>query len=145
VPLAVESFVAVAEFPEQAAAVVAFVALVALVAFVAFVALVAFVAVAALPEMLMPQVPEAPVPVGLGISVPIAKPRFVLAADVVVALVPPLAIGTCAFSADGATPPDESRLFAKFAKFTAWVIFSPVLVDISDHQSELAFQGTYPE
>ena len=38
-------------------------------------------------------VPEAPVPVGEGTSVPITKPRFVLAAEAVVAAVPPLAIG----------------------------------------------------
>ena len=62
---------------------------VALVEFVALVALVALVAVAALPEMLMFQVPDAPVPVGPGTSVPITKPRLDLAPDAVVAPVPP--------------------------------------------------------
>ena len=52
------------------------------------------VAVAAFPEMLMPHVPEAPVPVRDGISVPIASPRFVLALEAVVAPVPPLATAT---------------------------------------------------
>jgi hypothetical protein len=73
--------------------VLALVALVAFVAFVAFVALVAFVAVAALPEILMFQVPDAPVPAGEGTSEPIARPRFVLAVDAEVAPVPPLATG----------------------------------------------------
>jgi hypothetical protein len=62
-----------------------------LVAFVAFVAFVALVAVAALPLMLMFQVPDAPVPVGDGTSVPITSPRFVRAFAAVVAPVPPLA------------------------------------------------------
>lgn len=55
-------------------------------------ALVALVAVAALPLMLMPHVPEAPVPVGDGTSLPMFSPRFdrALAADV--ADVPPLAM-----------------------------------------------------
>jgi hypothetical protein len=57
-------------------------------AVVALVALVAFVAVAALPEMLMPHVPEASLPVLVGTL------RFVLAAASVDAPVPPLAIGT---------------------------------------------------
>ena len=54
----------------------------------------AVVAVAALPVMLMPQLPLAPVPVGEGTSVPMARPRLVRAADAVVAFVPPLAIGS---------------------------------------------------
>jgi hypothetical protein len=41
--------------------------------------------------MLIPQVPEAPEPVGEGTSVPIARPNEVLAADAEVAAVPPLA------------------------------------------------------
>jgi hypothetical protein len=57
-------------------------------AVVALVALVAFVAVAALPEMLMPQVPEASPPVRVGTL------RFALAAESVDAPVPPLATGT---------------------------------------------------
>ena len=48
---------------------------------------------AAFPVMLMPQVPEAPEPVGEGTSVPIARPNEVLAAEAEVAAVPPLAIG----------------------------------------------------
>jgi hypothetical protein len=75
-------------------ALVALVALVALTALVAFVALVALVAVAALPLMLIAQVPEAPVPVGLGTFVPIVNPRFVLAPEAEEAPVPPLATGT---------------------------------------------------
>ena len=51
------------------------------------------VTVAEFPVTLIPQVPLAPVPVGEGTSVPIAKPRFVLAAEAVVAAVPPLATG----------------------------------------------------
>jgi hypothetical protein len=42
-------------------------------------------------------VPDDPVPVGDGISVPIAKPRFVLALAAVAAFVPPLAIVTGEF------------------------------------------------
>lgn len=64
-----------------------------LFAVVAVVAVVALVAVAALPLMLIFQVPEAPVPVVDGMSVPIARPRFVRATDAVVAAVPPFAIG----------------------------------------------------
>ena len=52
-------------------------------------AFVALVAVAALPEMLIPQVPDAPVPVSEGMSVPIANPRFVRAPEAVDAPVPP--------------------------------------------------------
>jgi hypothetical protein len=111
-------------------ALVAFVALVALTALVALVALVAFVAVAALPEILIPQVPEAPVPVGLGTSVPIAMPKAVLAAEAVVDPVPPLATATAALSAEGFTPPELSKLLAKFARLTACVIYSPVQVAI---------------
>lgn len=70
---------------------VAFVALVALVAVVADVADVADVAVAAFPLILIPQVPEAPVPVSDGISVPMSKPKLVRAVEAVVAPVPPLA------------------------------------------------------
>lgn len=54
---------------------------------------VAVVAVAAFPVMLIPQVPEAPVPVGLGMSVPIANPRLVRAAGAFAAPVPPDAMG----------------------------------------------------
>ena len=46
-----------------------------------------------MPVILIPQVPDAPVPVGDGTSVPMAKPTLVLAAEAEVALVPPLAIG----------------------------------------------------
>lgn len=46
------------------------------------------------PVMLIPQVPVAPVPVTLGTSVPIATPKFVLAAEAEVAAVPPFAIGS---------------------------------------------------
>ena len=49
------------------------------------------VTVAALPVMLMFQVPDAPVPVGEGMSVPIANPKFVRAPDAVDAPVPPSA------------------------------------------------------
>ena len=70
---------------------VAVVAKVASVAKVAVVAKVAFVALPALPVTLILQVPDAPVPVGEGTSVPIATPKFVLAPDAVVAPVPPLA------------------------------------------------------
>ena len=45
--------------------------------------------VAALPEMLIPQVPDAPVPVNDGMSVPIARPKFVRAVAADVAPVPP--------------------------------------------------------
>ena len=51
--------------------------------FEAVVAVVALVAVAAFPEMLIPQVPDAPVPVSDGMSVPIASPRLVRAPDAV--------------------------------------------------------------
>ena len=77
------------------------------VALVALVALVAFVAVAALPEMLMPQVPDAPVPVGDGTSEPIARPKLVLAVDAEVAPVPPLATGRA---------PDTSEVSTTCAK-----------------------------
>jgi hypothetical protein len=73
---------------------VAFVALVALVAFVAFVAvvaLVALVAVAALPEIAIFQVPDAPVPVGLGTLVPITRPKLERAPEASEAPVPPSA------------------------------------------------------
>jgi len=43
---------------------------------------------------LIPHEPLAPVPVGLGTSVPIANPRLVRAAEAVVAPVPPLATAT---------------------------------------------------
>jgi hypothetical protein len=43
-------------------------------------------------------VPDDPVPVGDGISVPIAKPRLVLAAEAVEAFVPPLERGTTEFN-----------------------------------------------
>lgn len=76
------------------AGLVAKVELVAFVALVALVAEVALVAVAALPEMLIPQVPEAPVPVTDGMSVPMVNPKFVLAVAAVVAPVPPLAIAS---------------------------------------------------
>ena len=59
---------------------------------ITFVAFVALVAVAALPEMLIPQVPDAPVPVVEGMSVPMTNPRFVRAPEAVDAPVPPLAI-----------------------------------------------------
>ncbi|CAB4132807.1 hypothetical protein UFOVP252_1, partial [uncultured Caudovirales phage] len=52
------------------------------------------VAVAAFPVTLIPHVPDAPVPVGLGTLVPMTSPRFVLAADAVDAPVPPFATGT---------------------------------------------------
>jgi hypothetical protein len=45
----------------------------------------------ALPVTFIAQVPDAPVPVGEGTSVPIASPRFVRAVDAVDAFVPPLA------------------------------------------------------
>ena len=99
---------------------------------------------AALPLMLIGHVPLAPVPVGLGISVPIAKPRFVLAADAVDAFVPPLEIGTGEFNCVGGTPPEESRLLAKFAKFIAWVIvcLSALLFQILGFQVLFAYQQT---
>jgi hypothetical protein len=78
-----------------------------------------FVAAAAVPLILIPQVPDAPVPVKLGISVPMARPRAVLAAEAVVAPVPPFAIVTAPLSAEGLTPPELSKLLAKFARFTA--------------------------
>jgi len=52
------------------------------------------VTVAALPVTLIPHVPEAPVPVGEGTSVPITNPRFVRAPEAVVDPVPPLATAT---------------------------------------------------
>jgi hypothetical protein len=78
--------------------------------------------VVAKPVALIPHEPDAPVPVGEGTSVPIARPRFVLAADAVDAFVPPLAIVTGALSWLGGIPPEESRLLEKLAKFIAWVI-----------------------
>jgi hypothetical protein len=61
-------------------------------AFAIEVELVAVVAVAALPVIDIPQVPLAPVPVGPGTSVPITKPKLVLAFAAVEAAVPPSAI-----------------------------------------------------
>jgi hypothetical protein len=75
------------------------------------------------PVILIGHVPDDPVPVGDGISVPIANPRFVLAADAVEAFVPPLETGTTEFNCVGGTPPELSKLLEKFAKFIAWVIF----------------------
>ena len=75
------------------------------------------------PVMLMGHVPDDPVPVGDGTSVPIASPRLVLAADAVEEFVPPLAIVTGAFIWLGGIPPELSKLLEKFAKFIAWVIF----------------------
>jgi hypothetical protein len=88
-------------------------ALVALTAFVALVAFVAFVAVAAFPDIEIPQVPDAPVPFGLGTSVPITKPKLLLAAEELDAPVPPLETGTALTSPSVASKrPDESKLFA---------------------------------
>jgi hypothetical protein len=74
------------------------------------------------PVMLIGHVPDDPVPVGDGTSVPIARPRLVLAADAVEAFVPPLERGTTEFNCVGGTPPELSKLLEKFAKFIAWVI-----------------------
>ncbi len=116
-PDAVVSFVAVAEFPLHAAAVDA---LPAEVAVVAEVALVAEVAVAAFPEMLMFQVPEAPVPVGLGTFVPIVNPRLVLAALADDAPVPPFPTGTALTNPSVASScPDEFKLLASCDKLNA--------------------------
>ena len=78
--------------------------------------------VGAEPEILIGHVPLAPVPVGLGTSVPISKPRLVLAVAAVDAFVPPLEMGTGELRLVGGICPDESRLLAKFARFIAWVI-----------------------
>ena len=50
------------------------------------------------PVTFIGQVPEDPVPVGEGTSVPIKSPKLVLAADAVDAFVPPLEIVTGALS-----------------------------------------------
>jgi hypothetical protein len=112
--------VAVAELPVQEAEVVA------LVAFVAFVAFVALFEVDALPVIEIAHVPDAPLPVGLGTSDPITKPKFVLAADEDEAPVPPLATGT-AFTRPSAASsrPLESRLFASCDKLNACVMLRP--------------------
>ncbi len=75
---------------------VAFVAVPAVVADVADVAVVADPAVVAEVAVaaLIFQLPDAPVPVGDGTSVPIARPSAVRAAEAEVAPVPPLVIGS---------------------------------------------------
>lgn len=89
---------------EAEVAVVAEPAVVALVAVVADVAVVAEVAVAALPEMLMPQVPEAPEPVVEGTL------RLERAVAASVAPVPPLAIATAPLRLMlGAVPPEDAK------------------------------------
>jgi len=96
------------------------------------------------PEILIGHVPDDPVPVGDGTSVPIASPRLVLAAEAVDAFVPPLESGTTEFNWVGGTPPELSKLLEKFAKFIAWVILrlSALLFQILVFLALFAYQQT---
>lgn len=96
------------------------------------------------PVILIGHVPDDPVPVGDGTSVPITNPRFVLAAEAVEAFVPPLAIVTGEFNWLGGTPPELSKLLEKLAKFIAWVILrlSASLFQILVFQVLFAYQQT---
>ena len=98
------------------------------------------------PEILIGHVPDAPVPVGDGTSVPIASPRLVLAAEAVDEFVPPLESGTTEFNCVGGTPPELSKLLEKFARFIAWVIFglSALLFRILIFQALFAYQQIAP-
>ena len=77
--------------------------------------------VGAEPVILIGHVPVAPVPLGEGMSVPIAKPKFVLAAEAVDAFVPPLERGTGELSWVGGTNPAVSNEFEKLARLIACV------------------------